>query len=244
MKTANITDYRILNDKLAKVIVSYTGDFSAQEMRETIAAKLGNLAVPVAASFKRVRAGLAVGFVRANREVRVPTAREIQSSYRVMSSNILMDESDKSLWEVKSTTGGKYLTRRDQEDLSQLVESAVHRRSDLPGLRHLAIARAARSEVVAFVDAEGDVDHGFALAGSNDQVKVLSFSRRIPVTVDYDAVVSISPVTIPAHVNKVIAGSMTPAEKKDEKEYFSRLFSFAPEYVREIQRQIDEGTEM
>ena len=37
----------------------------------------------------------------------------------------------------------------------------------LPGLRHLAIAKAARSEVVAFVDAEGDVDHGFAI-GTND----------------------------------------------------------------------------
>jgi hypothetical protein len=224
--------------------VSFTGEFAPQEMREAVAAKLGNLAAPVAASFKKVKPGVAVGFIRANREVRTPTARELKASYRVMGSNILMDESDKSLWEVKSTGTAKYLTRRDQEDLSALVHASTHRRADLPALRHLAIARASRSEVVAFVDAEGDVDHGFALATNDEKVKVLSFSRRVPLVVDYDDVVSISPVTIPAHIHRVVASSMTPAEKKDEKEYFTRLFSFAPEYLREIQRQIDEGTEM
>lgn len=243
MKTANITDYRLKTDTLAKVIVSYTGEFDAQEMREHLAKKMDCKAVPVAASFKRVAPGVAVGFVRANQEVRTPTKSELKA-YRVMSSNILMDNEDRSLWEVKSTGNGKYLTRRGQEDLSALMQASVQRRPDVPALRQLAIARASRSEVVAFVDAEGDVDHGFALATTDEKVKVLSFSRRVPLIVEYDNVVSISPVTIPAHIHKVVAGSMSPQEKKDEKAYYERLFGFAPEYVREISRQIDNGTEM
>lgn len=243
MKTANITDYRIKNATLAKVIVSYTGEFDSQELREHLANKMDCKAIPVAASFKRVSAGVAVGFVRVNQEVRTPSKNELKA-YRVMSSNILMDNEDRSLWEVKSTGTGKYLARRGQEDLSALMQASVERRPGIPALRHLAIARASKSEIVAFVDAEGDVDHGFALATNDEQVKVLSFSRRVPLVVDYDNVVSISPVTIPAHIHKVVAGSMTPQEKKDEKAYYERLFGFAPDYLREIQRQIDNGTEM
>lgn len=244
MKTANIIDYKIKSETLAKVIVSYTGEYSPEELRESIAASMDYKAVPVAASFKRVKPGLAVGFVRANRVVRTPTERELRSSYRVMSSNILMDNADKSLWEVKDVDNVRYLARHGQEDLTALVHATVNRRPDLPGLRHLAIAKAAKSEVVAFVDAEGDVDHGFALATSDDSVKVLSFSRRVPLVVEYDSVVSISPVAIPAHLHKVIAGSLTDAEKKNEKAYYERLFGYDPAYVREIAKQIDQGTEM
>lgn len=242
-KTANITDYRLKTDTLAKVIVSYTGDFDQQELRECIASKFDNRAVPVAASFKKVAPGVAVGFIRANKEIRTPSKQEL-SAYRVVASNILMDNEDKSLWEVKSTSSGKYLTRRGQEDLSALMHATVQRRPDVPGLRHLAIARASKSEVVAFVDAEGDVDHGFALATDDQRVKVLSFSRRVPLVVEYDNVVSISPITIPAHLHKVVAGSLTNEEKRDEKAYYQRLFGFDPAYVREIARQIDQGTEM
>lgn len=243
MKTANITDYRLKTDTLAKVIISYTGNFDSQELREFLAAKLDNKAVPVAASFKRVAPGVAVGFIRANKEIRTPSKSEL-SAYRVVASNILMDNDDKSLWEVKSTATGKYLTRRGQEDLSMLLDATTQHRADVPALRHLAIAKAAKSEVVAFVDAEGDVDHGFALATDDEKVKVLSFSRRVPLTVDYDNVVSITPITIPAQLNKVVAGSLTSEEKKSEKAYYERLFGFDPAYVRELARQIDQGTEL
>jgi hypothetical protein len=176
--------------------------------------------------------------------VRALAKNEITAKYRVMSSNILMDTSDKSLWDVQEGATGKILTRHGQEDLTALVQAATQRRAELPGLRHLAIAKAARSEVVAFVDAEGDVDHGFALATNDETVKVLSFNRRIPLTVDYDSVISISPVQIPAALHKVVAGSLTPQEKKDEKAYYQRLYGYDPAYVREIAKQIDEGTEL
>lgn len=243
-QTINITDYRVKSDILAKVIVSFTGNPDRETMREALAKRMDYQAVPVMSSFKQIRPGLAVGFMRANRMVRALSKSELTAKYRVMSSNILMDTEDKSLWDVQESAAGKVLTRHGQEDLTALVHAATQRRPDLPGLRHLAIAKAARSEVVAFVDAEGDVDHGFALATNEETVKVLSFSRRIPVTVDYDSVVSISPVQIPAALHKIVAGSLTADEKKDEKAYYQRLYGYDPAYVREIAKQIDAGTEL
>lgn len=244
MKTVNIIDYRLKSSILAKVLVSYTGSPSKAEMRDLLAKKMGYSAIPVASSFKQVRPGLAVGFLRANRAVRTPSRTEMKAGYRVMSSNILMDNGDKSLWEVKEGTTGRYLARHGQEDLSGLIEASLERRSDMPGLRHLAIAKAARSEVVAFVDAEGDLDHGFAVATADDQVKVLSFTRRVPMNVSYDNVVSISPVEISASVNKVVAGMLTPEQKRNEKAYYETLYSYAPQYMREILDSIDAGTEI
>lgn len=244
MQTVNIIDYRLKSDILAKVIVSYTGNPDRETMRETLAKNMDYQAVPVMSSFKQIRPGLAVGFIRANKMVRALSKQELTAKYRVMSSNILMDKEDKSLWDVTEGASGKVLVRHGQEDLTALVHASTQRRPDLPGLRHLAIAKAARSEVVAFVDAEGDVDHGFAIGTSDDAVQVLSFNRRVPLTVDYDSVVSISPVQVPAALNKVVAGTLTPQEKKDEKAYYQKLYAFDPAYMREVINQIDAGTEL
>lgn len=244
MNTINVIDYRIENPMLAKVLVSYTGTMSKEQMRGLLAKRLDHKAIPVEASFKKIREGLAVGFIRANRMVRTPSPKEVNAGYRVMSSNILMDKEDRSLWEVKTGATGRFLARHVQEDLGDLVAASVQRRPDLPGLRHLTIAKASRSEVVAFVDAAGDVDHGFALATSDDKVKVLSFSRRTPMTFSYDSVISISPVSIPKELHKAVAGTLSPAEKSDEKTYYERLFGFDPDYMREVIRQIDAGTEL
>jgi hypothetical protein len=242
MRTVNITDFVIHSPGLAKVIISYTGDVDSQFIHETLAKKFDNLAAPVQASFKKAKEGVAVGFVRANKAVRAVTRNELSAKYRVMSSNILMDKSDSSLWDVKDGAAGKYLARHGKEDLTALVEAAVQRRADVPGIRHITIARAAKSELVAFVDDDGDIDHGFAVATNDDKVKVVSFTRRIPVTVGYDMVVSISPVTIPASLQKEITASLTKEEKDSAIAYYTRLYGFSPEYVRKITQEINEGT--
>jgi len=243
MKTVSITDFRIKSNLLAKVIVSYTGQVDAEFIHESLTRQLGYAATPVRASFKRIRDGVAVGFVRANREVRAASKAEVSAGYRVMSSNILMDNEDKTLWEVKDGVAGKYLARHGQEDLTALVTAAVQRRSDIPGLRHITIAKAAQSEMVAFVDDEGDMDYGFALATSEDQVKVLSFNRRIAINAGYDQVVSISPVSVPKSVSAPVLSSLTAEEKKVSIDYYRRLYGYAPDYLREVIDQINQGTE-
>lgn len=242
MRTVNITDFSIKSPTLAKVIISYTGDIDADFIKSELAKKMDYLAVPVKASFKRIRDGVAVGFVRANKAVRAVSKDEVQAKYRVMSNNILMDNTDRTLWEVKDGANGKYLARHGQEDLTALVTAAVHRRPDAPRLDQLTIARAAPSELVAFVDDQGDVDHGFALATNDEKVRVLSFARRIPVTVDYGAVVSIYPVAVPRQLHNQVVASLTADQKKQAKDYYQRLYGYSPEYVQMLMDEIDQGT--
>jgi hypothetical protein len=242
MKTVNIVDYRIKSPTLAKVVIAYTGDIDRDYIKATLTEKLEYLATPVANSFKQIKPGMAVGFIRANKAVRAVSPNEVSAKYREMSSNILMDKADSSLWEVKDGAAGKYLARHGQEDLTALVEASIQRRPDAVRLNHITIAKAAPQELVAFVADDGDVDHGFAIAGNDSQVKVLSFSRRIPVTVDYDSVVSIYPVNIPKDLHKQVVASLTNEEKKQSRDYYTRLYSYDPAYLALVIDQVNNPT--
>lgn len=241
--TVNLIDYRLKSPELAKVLISYTGDHTAESLTDALCAKMGNQARPVKSSFKQVRPGLAVGFIRANRAViALPSSQELGAKYRVMSSNIYMDAGDKSLWEVKNGAAGKYLARHGQEDLTALVEATVQRRPDLPGLRHITVAKAAKHELTAFVAEDGSLDYGIALAGSDDQVRVLSVARHVAVAVDYDNVVSMSAIKVPASLDKQVRASLTPDEKKNEIDYWRRLYSYGPDYLKQIIEYVNQGT--
>src|SRR5271167_4097532 len=166
-QTVAITDFKMKSETLAKVLVSFTGNQTKEELRASLLQKFDGLAAPVEDSFRIVKAGVAVGFIRANKEIRVVSDKELRASYKVMSSNIMMDDADKSLWEIREGKAGKFLARHGHEDLSELVNASVHRRSDIPALRSLQIAKAASGEFVSFVSKSGDMDHGFVVA-SND----------------------------------------------------------------------------
>lgn len=241
-ETVRITDYRMKTQTLAKVIVSYTGRVDREFIHDELTRQMGGSATPVKASFKKIREGVAVGFLKANRAVVLVNDKELKANYRVMSSNIVMDPKDTSLWEIRTGAGGKYLARHGQEDLEALVQASRIRRPDVDRLANLVIAKAAKSEIVSFVDADGDVDHGFAVRTDDTRVQVLSFQRRMAMTVDYDNVVSICPVEVDATLDMQVRASLTPEQKKQANEYWTRLYSYAPEYMREVIRQVNEGT--
>jgi hypothetical protein len=71
---------------------------------------------------------------------------------------------------------------------------------------------------------------------------VMSFKRRQPVTVGYESVVSISPVVIPASLHTQVVASLTNEEKKKANDYWAKLYSYDPAYLREVQKQVNEGT--
>jgi len=240
-ETVAITDYRLMTPSLAKVIVSFTGNIDRRFLHEKLTEMFDGCAQPVRASFKQIQEGVAVGFIKANRAIRMVDEKQLKA-YRLMGSNIMMDESDKSLWEVKTGASGKYLARHGQEDLQALVQASKITRTDIPRIAHLTIARATAAELMSFVDDEGDVDHGFAYQTSESQVRVVSFARKMPMTVDYDAVVGIVPMDVPAHVRAQVIASMTPEEKKQANAYWTRLYSYAPDYMRETIKQVNEGT--
>lgn len=246
LNTVSITDYEINAQvpTLAKVIISYTGKFNKDSIRASLRSQLDNLAVPVEDSFREVKAGVAVGFLRANKELRVVEAHELRANYRTMgSSNIMMSEVDNSLWEVKQGKGGTYLARHGNEDLSDLVSASVQRRTDVPGLRHLSMAKAAQSEFAAFVNKSGDMDYGFVIAGNNDKIQVVSTTQHVAVVVDYSMVTSIQRVPVPkSFAKKMATAGISTKDKTQAKEYWTQLYSYDPPYLKDVIQQVDEGT--
>jgi hypothetical protein len=248
INTVAITDYKIdpASPNLAQVVISYTGKFDKETLRASLREKFDNRVAPVEDSFHEIKAGAAVGFLRANREVRMPDTQELRASYRkVGASNIMMSDADNSLWEVKEGKSGKYLARTGQEDLSELVQASVNRRTDIPGLRHLATASVANNEFVSFVSKSGDLDHGFVMATNkeNTKIKLVSFATRTDTIVPLENVTAISRVPLPqSFVQQMAKAGISREDKSQASDYWKKLYSYAPNYLSDVLEQVDHDT--
>jgi hypothetical protein len=248
INTVAITDYKIdpASPNLAQVVISYTGKFNKETLRASLREKFDNRVTPVEDSFHEIKAGAAVGFLRANREVRMPDQQELRASYRkVGASNIMMSDADNSLWEVKEGKSGKYLARTGQEDLSELVHASINRRTDIPGLRHLATASVANNEFVSFVSKSGDLDHGFVMATNkeNTKIKLVSFATRTDTIVPLENVTAISRVPLPqSFVQQMATAGISREEKSQASDYWKKLYEYAPNYLSDVLDQVDHDT--
>lgn len=243
IKTLRVTDYKNLSPVLAKVVVAYTGQMKKDDIRHMLAAELDNRASVVENSFKEVQPGVAVGYIRANREVRTVNKTEL-NAYRNVGSNIMMDANDQSLWDLKKGSAGAYLVRRETENLDALLEASLQTRGNgTPRLTQLGEVRAAASELVAYVNNDGDMNYGFAVGNTKGgKVRVVAFHTKQPSDVDYDTVVSIYPISMSSKVLNEVRASLSQEQKKDAIAYYTALFSFAPGYLEEIIRDIEQGT--
>ncbi|QBX06487.1 hypothetical protein H1O16_gp074 [Burkholderia phage BcepSaruman] len=242
MQTVSITDYDLVSPKLARVVIAFTGKFNKETLRASLTEKFEAKAAPVEDSFREVRAGVAVGFMRANREVRVVDPQELRASYRVVgSSNIMTSDADDSLWEVKTGKGGTYLARHGNEDLSELIHASTKRRTDVPGLRHITTASAVPGEFVAYVSQSGDMDYGFAIAANAEKVQVVSHASDNAVVVDNKMVASIVRAPIPkSFADKMVQAGISRADKQQAIEYWKQLYSYDPAYLRMVIDQVNE----
>lgn len=242
--TVAITDYKMVASKVARVVIAFTGKQTAESITATLSEQLKHLAIPVEHSFRVIKDKVAVGYVRANTEVRaVEDEKQLRAGYKTMAKNILMDNKDKTLWDVKEGAAGKFLARHGNEDLSELVESAVTHRQDIPRLSQLASVTAAPRELVAFVSASGDMDYGFCMAAKPGKLKVFSSATCTEVIVPVEAVATVLPkgaAKIPLSVHKrIVAAGISREDANQEKEYYTRLFSYAPEYLSEVKEMVD-----
>ena len=242
MKTSTValTDFEMRSPTLARVILSLTGKHTKESIHAALAAKFDGLAAPVANSFRMVTDTVAVGFIKANKEVRAVDTQELKAKYRVVSSNVFMSAEDKSLWAKQEGAAGTYLTRQGQEDLSELMAGVKHSRTDVPALRHLSTPVAAKSELLAYVTSEGNMDYGFAVAHKGAQVKVVSFYGRVPRVIDYSSVVSIVPVVLDKQIKASVTAGLSDKEKSDAVSYWKKLYSYDPDYMQEVVRQVEE----
>jgi hypothetical protein len=247
MNTIAITDYEMRSPTLARVIVSYTGHMTREQIRANLLEQFNNQAAPVENSFHIIKAhnngGAAVGFIRANKEVRVVEEKELRAGYRAMASNIMMDNADRSLWEVRQGAGTKYLARHGQEDLSELVEAHLQRRQDIPALRHIAMAQAVKGEFASYVSKTGDIDHGFVLAANAEKVQVLSMTSNMPEVVVMANVTRLDRIGVPKEFHKqMVKANISTQDKSQAKAYWEKLYAYDPEYLSDIKTQVEDTT--
>lgn len=240
--TVNITDYELVSPVLARVIIAYTGKHTPASLRAALAEKLEGAATVVEASFREVQNGVAVGFVKALREVQAISDQELTAKFRVMSSNIVMNAEDRSLWTVKQGAASKYIARKDQPELTELAASVVQRNTSVPGLRHLTMAKAGKSELVAYVTASGDMDYGFAVGTNDKQTKLVSALNGHTHVIGNDSVVGLTQIALDKETKAQVTAALSNEQKKDAVAYWTALFSYAPDYLREVVRQVEADT--
>lgn len=237
MQTVAITDYKVLSAKLARVIISTTGNPTKSQIEDAIVQKSTGTFSVVKGSFRKLKEGVAVGFIKANAQIRV---LDDKTKYRTFASaaNVMMDASDQSLWDVKVGTQGKYLVRKSNEDLSALVAATVQRRPDLPGLRHLTTAAAAESDVVVYTDEEGEVSGGYAVGTNDESVRIVDANTKRPLNVSYERVIGIVEMPVKASIHKKVVASV--GAKANMVDYYTKLYSYAPDYLEQVIQNINE----
>lgn len=242
----SINDSNTLTPTLAKVVLTMSGTPESQlEIRKQVAKLFQGQASVVEGSFRWAdREGdikTAVGFVRANTEVREYEEKASNGKYRVMSANLLMDQEDSSLWEVKEGAGTRYLCRQGNEDLSSLVALASNRKASLPKLSECASAVVAKTDFVAFVDTNTEeVRYGFAVQAATDgTLTVVASDNEDSMDVEVASVIDVMELE-GEDLAKLSETAMAPGMSKEAMiAYYRKAYSYAPEYIAEIIKMID-----
>jgi hypothetical protein len=233
LNTVGLHDFKMINDEMARVVVTHTGDHTKDTFRTAIAHLFQGVASPLANSFKQLTPNSSIGFITANKEVRTyDNADSIK--YRVVASNILMDSEDESLWEMKEGASGKFLARRGHEDLSELATSCISRRVGTPLLASVSVATVAPREFMAFANTqELDMDYGYVVGADTENYKVLSQLNGTVVDVPAECVVhatSLMGSDEEAFGQKVTAGM----DKEAMIEYYKKAYSYSQDYIEKI----------
>lgn len=242
----SVNDYQVVTPTLAKVVLNMAGHpDSPIEIRAAIAKLFKGQASAVEGSFRwATRQGdikTAVGFVKANVDVREFDEKAEAGKYRVMSANLLMDNEDRSLWEVREGAQAKYLARQGNEDLTALVHMATARVSGSPRLVQVASGQPATKDFVAFVDVSTEeVRYGFAVTSAFEgKVTVIATDDESPVEVAEANIIDVFELDQEEHA-RLSATAANGLSKEAMIEYYKKAYSYSPEYIQEIIKMIDQ----
>lgn len=254
-QSVSVNDYMLINDKLARVIVTCSGnDFTKEILYQKLSEQFAGQAAPVRGSFRWLDQGShAIGYITLNKETREVTTRAELSKYRELSNSLYLDETDKSMWQLREGAGGKYLCREGGHDnLAELIEaSRIPPRGSTPRMSRVIMEAAKMHEVIAFVDSSGfsaETDYGFCVGTdkkTGDYVVVSSTTRQL-VNVPANCVVSAVytegsqfDATQKVRLEVKAAGDTTQSI-----EYYRKLYVYAPDYLRMVIEQIEQTAAM
>jgi hypothetical protein len=240
--TVNLHDFKFISPTIARVILTHTGSVpDADTVRAEIASLFQNAASPVVASFRNLTENgnirSIVGFVRSNRPVKdFDESAENASRYKVMSSNLLMDKSDQTMWEIKSGAHGKYLARKDVEDLSELVHMAQATVMGMPKFNQLAALGGSPREFVAYMDLNTEeVGYGYVVAQVGEKHTVVAHDRDEQVEVMASQMIDVRDLEgEDEQVAGMAMAQEVAADKASMIQYYRKAYSYSPEYIQKI----------
>lgn len=165
---ATISDYVMVTPTLARVVATFNSLTAPQEvLSAALSHALNNVATPIEGSWRSIETSgnpALVGFVSSNRSI-VPYTPETAKNKVALSSNMLMDASDESLWELRSDgAGGKTLCRQEGDSLERLMETARVRQPRAPRLESI-LSGVDPQNFIAYVDPVTEtVGYGYVIA--------------------------------------------------------------------------------
>lgn len=246
--TLNLQDYEMITPTLARVCLTMSGKAPIrEEVRASIASLFKGLASPVASSFRELSStgGLRtfVGFVKASHEVR--QIEDVDTTkMKAMASNLLMDETDKSLWEIRNGAGTKYLVKQGEEDLSELATSLYQKKSGLPTLAHVASVPSEVREFAAYVDTKmEEVQYGYVVASENGNMKIVAYDSDSEDLVDVKPEQLVEVVNLDGEDEKEFGRQLATAANMDRQamvEYYRQAYMHSPDYLQKIIDMIDQ----
>jgi hypothetical protein len=248
---AAITEYSLVNDRVAKVIVNCS-KARPDQLIARLHELLGGKATPIRASFRwLVRDESMIGFVATNHETRVVDKAQLTAGFRLVanSSNIYLNKEDDSIWELRNGTGGTYLSKTSSDDLGELIESVRASRTGAPRMASIQAAAVAAHEVVAFVytedNASPDMEYGFCVGRQGEDYLVVTANQENPVRVSANTVVGCYGVDQEALKAKVHAatkaGIRAGFDKKPVIEYYKKAYYYDKNYLALVIKQIEES---
>lgn len=245
--TLTITDYRMVDASLAEVVIATTGKIRKDDMVVALTEKLGHKATPILGSFRWLVDGVAaVGYVTNITPVRVLDGDSVLANYKMLASNMYMDPSDDSLWELKEGASGRYLARRTQEELPEVLSGAkAPQRTGIPSLSRVVRASVKTDEFVSFVGASGVVDHGVCIGSAKDKedhAVVLSVSTRKLHAVPKERIIS----AVKIDANKLRTPKVTAGmpDANAVIEYYRQAYQYDQDYINRIIQQVEEMAAM
>jgi hypothetical protein len=256
--TTNLQDFRPVTPTLAKVVLTFSGTApTREEIRASIAKLFNHGASAVASSFRSLErtsgSKTVAGFIRYQSTVLEYNEKspETAGRYKHMAAaangevNMLMDTTDKSMWQVKAGNTGKYLVRHGEDDLSELMHLARNHKTGMPTLAQLANVPAEAREFASFVDVEQEeIMHGYVVAKSDDGqvMTVIAFEGDgQPQDVHVDLLVEVANLEGEDEAAIGTKLSVTAgADKAAMIEYYKKAYGYAPDYLKMIIETIDQ----
>lgn len=251
MVPASVTEYRMVNDRLAQVIVSASARHTTNELRTAVQASLGDAVAVVRESFRWLTEDKTsmIGFVAlATPQRLLDTDKPEKAGYREVAKNMYISTEDESVWELKKSAVGTYMVRNGHDDLSELIETArVSPRGATPRMANIVNASAAPSEFISFVNSFGSampsIDHGFVVSTGKDTFSVVTATYDKPITIRRSEIVSSHSLDDKEVHQAYLAGAKrvnAAIDKPKTAEYYKKLYSYAPDYLKLVLKEISE----